>query len=52
MTRPQARRRSFDLMDAIAICLWLIGAAAVAGAVWFAFAFLTSLAAYVPAGLR
>jgi hypothetical protein len=39
-------------MDAVAICLWLIGAAAVAGAVWFGLAWFLSLAAYVPAGLR
>ena len=47
--RSQAyRRRPFDLMDALAIFCWILGAGVIAFGVWAAFALLTSLQQYVP----
>ena len=44
---PQAHRRSFDLMDAIAIALWLISAAVIVGVIWLALSLLLGLHGYV-----
>lgn len=48
MRSQASRRRPFDLMDAIAIVLWVVGAGVIAFGVWAAFALLASMSQYIP----